>query len=367
MIIVPAALLIRRPPHMERAAAPDAHGSARAANGVGMGRAARRRNSSSSRSAFFFCCAAHSGPIFHTVSYAMICGAPALAAASIYSVEGLAGLGGRMLFGVAADRLGVKRVLIAGLADPGHGDRHLHLSEPAPHFYVLAVVLGAAYGGVMPLYSVLARGYFSPSIMGRLLGAAIMASSLGMSFGPFAGGWLYDQLRRLPWLYLGSAAVGLAAVAIAFTFPKPTLRLDTCARAGLTPFASQSSSDRSPIDNAAPLAIPVMQRQRCARRAAACSFRSPPRTSQPRISAFCCTKHPDRAHETDLGFGKAIVSIPKRALSAAKRRWCSTSIRLASFVGAAGARGCSINTSMIVRMPRPRFFPSRSIGRSARR
>ena len=34
----------------------------------------------------------------------------------IYSVEGLSGLGGRLLFGVLADRLGVKQVLIAGLA-----------------------------------------------------------------------------------------------------------------------------------------------------------------------------------------------------------------------------------------------------------
>ena len=61
---------------------------------------------------FFACCAAHSGPIFHMVSYAMLCGIGPMAAVSIYSVEGLAGLGGRLLFGVLADRLGVKQVLI---------------------------------------------------------------------------------------------------------------------------------------------------------------------------------------------------------------------------------------------------------------
>ena len=36
----------------------------------------------------------------------MFCGIPTMAAVSIYSVEGLAGLGGRLLFGVAADRWG---------------------------------------------------------------------------------------------------------------------------------------------------------------------------------------------------------------------------------------------------------------------
>ena len=64
---------------------------------------------------FFACCAAHSGPIFHMVSYAIICGITPMAAVSIYSVEGLAGLGGRVLLGVLADRIGVKPVLIAGL------------------------------------------------------------------------------------------------------------------------------------------------------------------------------------------------------------------------------------------------------------
>ena len=45
----------------------------------------------------------------------MTCGIAPLAAVTVYSVEGLAGLGGRLALGVLADRLGVKRVLIAGL------------------------------------------------------------------------------------------------------------------------------------------------------------------------------------------------------------------------------------------------------------
>src|SRR5260370_799173 len=42
------------------------------------------------------CCAAPAGPIFHTVPYAMTCGLPTMAAVTIYSVEGFAGLGGRL-------------------------------------------------------------------------------------------------------------------------------------------------------------------------------------------------------------------------------------------------------------------------------
>jgi CBS domain containing-hemolysin-like protein len=38
-----------------------------------------------------------------------------MTAVSIYSVEGLSGLGGRLLLGLLADRLGAKRVLVGGL------------------------------------------------------------------------------------------------------------------------------------------------------------------------------------------------------------------------------------------------------------
>lgn len=54
-------------------------------------------------------------------------------------------------------------------------------------FYAVAIVFGFAYGGVMPLYAALAREYFSQSIMGAILGAAMMISSLGMALGPSAG------------------------------------------------------------------------------------------------------------------------------------------------------------------------------------
>lgn len=164
---------------------------------------------------FFLCCAAHSGPIFHTVSYAMICGASALAAASIYSVEGLAGLFGRLVFGVLADRLGVRRVLVAGLVLQAVAIyAYVHVSE-LTDFYLLAIVLGTAYSGVMPLYFVLARDYFSARVMGTVIGGMGLTSSIGMALGPVGGGWLYDTFGAYSWLYITSAAIGIAAAVIA--------------------------------------------------------------------------------------------------------------------------------------------------------
>ena len=169
--------------------------------------------------AYFACCAAHSGPIFHTVSYAVGCGLSVTAAVTIYSMEGAAGLGGRLLFGVLADKLGAKRVLVAGLLVQAFAAAFYLRVNALEGFYAVAIVFGMAYGGTMPLYASLAREAFSPRILGTVLGAATLLSGMGMALGPLVGGWLFDRFGSYTWLYIGSMAVGLAAAAIAMFFP----------------------------------------------------------------------------------------------------------------------------------------------------
>ena len=215
VLLIPAALLVRQPP-----VAPTV-GPVRdpeAASGT-VAQSLRSPQFVVLALTFFCCCAAHSGPIFHMVSYAISCGVPAMAAVSIYSLEGLSGLGGRLLLGTLADRLGVKPVLIAGLLVQALAIATYLAVDRIGEFYALSVVFGTAYGGVMPLYAVLAREYFGPHIIGTVFGAATMASSVGMAFGPLAGGWVFDTFGQYSWLYIGSFAVALGAVAVALTFP----------------------------------------------------------------------------------------------------------------------------------------------------
>jgi MFS family permease len=141
------------------------------------------------------------------------------AAVTIYSMEGAAGLGGRLLFGVLADRVGAKPVLVAGLLVQAFAAAAYLRVNQLDGFYVVAIIFGMAYGGTMPLYASLARDAFSPRILGTVLGAATLLSSLGMALGPLLGGWLYDRFGSYTWLYLGSMGVGLAAAAIALLFP----------------------------------------------------------------------------------------------------------------------------------------------------
>ncbi len=166
----------------------------------------------------FFCCATHSGPIFHTVSYAISCGIPMIAAVTIYSVEGLAGMGGRIAFGLLGDRFGAKRILVLGLLAQAFGALAYFFVRELGAFYAVAALFGFIYAGVMPLYAVLARENFPLRMMGTVIGGTAMAGSLGMATGPVAGGLIYDTFASYGWLYISAWAIGIGAFLIAMTF-----------------------------------------------------------------------------------------------------------------------------------------------------
>src|SRR5882724_11207249 len=171
-VMIPVAFLVRRPPALQGdAAAP--HGDPQP--DMSVGQALKSAPFIILLLTNFFCCATHSGPIFHTVSYAVTCGIPLIVAVSIYSVEGLAGLGGRVVFGLLGDRFGAKRVLVSGLlVQPFAALAYVFVRDLGP-FYAVATLLGFVYAGVMPLYAVPVRENFPLRMMGTLIGGTSMA------------------------------------------------------------------------------------------------------------------------------------------------------------------------------------------------
>jgi MFS family permease len=222
-IMIPVALLVRRPPALAAGAA--ATGDAGLPSEMSRAQAVRTPQFIILLATNFFCCATHSGPIIHTVSYAISCGIPLLAAVSIYSVEGLAGLGGRIAFGLLGDRFGAKRVLVLGLLAQAFGALAYVFVRELAAFYAVAASFGFIYAGVMPLYAVLARENFPLKIMGTVIGGTAMAGSLGMATGPIAGGLIYDTFASYAWLYIGAWGMGLGAFLMAMSFrPFPKTR-----------------------------------------------------------------------------------------------------------------------------------------------
>ena len=218
LVVVPVAFLVRNPPAAPATAGPSA---ATAGPHMTVGQALRTPQFAAIALTHFACCAAHSGPIFHMVTHAIDRGVPAMAAATVLSVAGLASLTGKIVCGLVADRVGVKQTLIAGLALQAVSVILYLFTRELGTFYALAVSFGFAYGGVMPLYAVLVREYFGERIVGSVFGAVSSAATLGMALGPWVGGRVFDAVGSYAWMYMGSFAIGLGAVAIAFTFRPP--------------------------------------------------------------------------------------------------------------------------------------------------
>ncbi|QWG20434.1 MFS transporter [Bradyrhizobium sediminis] len=216
-IMIPVSLLVRRPPALAGGNAPASETGAAPAEML-LGEAVRSPQFIVLLATNFFCCATHSGPIIHTVSYAISCGIPMLAAVSIYSVEGLAGLGGRVAFGLLGDRFGAKRVLVTGLLAQAFGALAYVFVRELAAFYAVAALFGFIYAGVMPLYAVLARENFPLKMMGTVIGGIAMAGSLGMATGPIAGGLIYDTFASYAWLYIGAWGMGIGAFLMALSF-----------------------------------------------------------------------------------------------------------------------------------------------------
>ncbi|MDR7269472.1 MFS family permease [Pelomonas saccharophila] len=221
-LMLPAAMLIHRPPALVQAAAtPDASQQA----GPSVGQVVRSAPFLILVLTSFLTCATHSGPIFHTVSYAVTCGIPLMAAVSIYSLEGLAGMGGRIVFGLLGDRFGAARTLVLALLAQAIVVLGYIYARELKSFYTVAALFGFTYAGVMPLFAVIARENFPLRMMGTVIGGTAMASSIGMALGPVLGGLIYDSFSTYSWLFIGAFAMGMGSFLCALAFTRLPKRL----------------------------------------------------------------------------------------------------------------------------------------------
>ena len=169
----------------------------------------------------FFCCAAHSGPIFHMVSAVIDAGVDKLAAATVFAMSSLASLPGRLGTGLLVDRFGSKNILVTWLLMQATAVLLYLFVGDFAGFATLGLYFGISYGGVMPLYAVVARDYFGARALGASYGAIFGLSCLGMGLGGWLGGHLFDSLGTYTGLYVLSCLFGSAGAVLAFWLRAP--------------------------------------------------------------------------------------------------------------------------------------------------
>ena len=80
--------------------------------------------------------------------------------------------------------------------------------------YVISGLFGFFQGGLVPMYGVVVREYFPASKAGGTLGIIIMATLVGMAFGGWISGVIYDATGSYHMAFLNGLIWNLGNVAI---------------------------------------------------------------------------------------------------------------------------------------------------------
>jgi len=128
----------------------------------------------------------------HLVPHVTDLGFAAVEAATVLSVAGGATLAGRVLFGMASDRLGKKKTAI--LCTLLHIIALLWLlwSQEMWMFYLFALVFGLAWGGTGPTMAAIIGDTFGLGQLGAILGLLDVGFNTGAAVGPVLGGVIFD-------------------------------------------------------------------------------------------------------------------------------------------------------------------------------
>ncbi len=173
----------------------------------------------------FLCCTAHSGPIFHLVAFATDTGIPKMTAAAVFGIMGISSTVGRIGGGHIADKTGSKRALSIFLLFQAGMIFSFLFAREAWSFYASGIFFGLAYGGIMPMYALIAREYFGPAIMGTIYGSVFLVSSMGMGMGSYLGGLFFDMMGNYTWLYIAASLIASSAFIMSYTLKPPGRKL----------------------------------------------------------------------------------------------------------------------------------------------
>jgi len=159
------------------------------------------------------CCVAMSMPQVHLVAYCADLGYGAARGAEMLSAMLALGIISRVGSGFVADKIGGVRTLLIGSVAQGIA---LFLYLPFDGLYSLyfiSAMFGLFQGGIVPMYAVIVREYFSPKEASTRVGLVIFSTVIGMALG----GWMSGKIFDLTGSYQAAFVNGLAWNAVNVT------------------------------------------------------------------------------------------------------------------------------------------------------
>jgi MFS family permease len=140
----------------------------------------------------FACCTAMSMPQVHLVAYCGDLGYGAARGAEMLSLMLSLGIVSRLASGLVSDRIGAAPTLLIGSCMQAVALFLYLFFDGLASLYVISGVFGLFQGGIVPMYTVIIRDYLPAREAGARVGLVIMATVLGMAFGGYVSGLIFD-------------------------------------------------------------------------------------------------------------------------------------------------------------------------------
>ena len=102
------------------------------------------------------------------------------------------GIFSRIASGFIADRIGGVATLLLSSLLQGVALLLYLFYDGLVSLYVISALFGLFQGGLVPMYAIIVRQYFSPQEAGTRLGIVLMATVFGMALGGWMSGVIFD-------------------------------------------------------------------------------------------------------------------------------------------------------------------------------
>ena len=138
------------------------------------------------------CCVAMAMPQVHIVAYCGDLGYGVARGAEMLSLMLGFGIFSRIASGFIADRIGGVATLLLSSVLQALALLLYLLFDGLASLYVISALFGLFQGGIVPMYAIIVRQYFSPQEAATRVGIVLMATLFGMALGGWMSGALFD-------------------------------------------------------------------------------------------------------------------------------------------------------------------------------
>jgi MFS family permease len=209
LTLIPLAFLLRQRAPVERGAASLATSAGRAAAPM-----APAPLLALLLAAGVACCVAMAMPQAHLVAYCAELGYGPARGAQMLSLMLAFGVVSRLISGIVADRIGGLPTLLLGSSLQGVALFLYAMFDGLASLYVISALFGLFQGGIVPMYAVIVREFFPAEKAGSAIGLVVMATLVGMAFGGWVSGAIFDLTGSYQLAFVHGLAWNLLNVAI---------------------------------------------------------------------------------------------------------------------------------------------------------